>query len=96
MSVINLHVYPSPFKFESRILRETKSIIELGLADEVIIASGWNKDLKNWERIDDKRSVKRFKLFFDKFDKNSLISILKYFVSCSSSYLNTAEILRIC
>ncbi len=79
MSVINLHVYPSPFKFESRILRETKSIIELGLADEVIIASGWNKDLKNWERIDDKRSVKRFKLFFDRFKKNPLIDVLKYF-----------------
>lgn len=79
MSVINLHVYPSPFKFESRILRETKSIIELGLADEVIVASGWDKGLKDWERIDEKRSVKRFKLFFDRFKKNPLVDVLKYF-----------------
>ncbi|MEO9023067.1 MAG: glycosyltransferase [Ginsengibacter sp.] len=79
MSIINLHIYPSPFKFESRILRETKSIIEFGLADEVIIASGWDEGFKEWEQIDEKRSVKRFSLFFDRLKKNSLVSILKYF-----------------
>lgn len=79
MSVVNLHIYPSPFKFESRILRETKSIIQLCLSDEIIIASGWSKGLQDWEQIDQQRSVKRFKLFFDRFHKNSLISIFKYF-----------------
>jgi glycosyltransferase involved in cell wall biosynthesis len=79
VSNLNLHIYPSPFKFESRILRETKSIIDFGLADKVIIASGWSEGMSELEHIDENRSVERFKLFFDKLNKNSLISILKYF-----------------
>lgn len=79
MSILNLHIYPSPFKFESRILRETKSIIDFRLAEKVIVASGWRKGMPENEQIDQNRSVRRFKLFFDRFSKSSLISILKYF-----------------
>lgn len=74
----NLHIYPSPFKFESRILRETKSIIELGLADKIVVASGWSEGLQEYEEIDKDRTVKRFKLFFDKFPKNPITHTLKY------------------
>ena len=78
MSGINLHIYPSPFKFESRILRETKSIIDQKLADEVIVASGWSQGLSELEQIDENRSVKRFVLFFDNFSKNLLTNSLRY------------------
>lgn len=78
MNRTNLHIYPSPFKFESRILRETKSIIEQRLADNVIIASGWESGLKTHEQIDEFRTVIRYKLFFDRFNKNLFTYSLRY------------------
>src|SRR5688572_26682113 len=43
MEIVNLHLYPSTFKFESRILKETRSIIKLGLASRIIILSAGEK-----------------------------------------------------
>lgn len=79
MKRVNLHIYPSPFRFESRILKETKSLIDLNLIDQIIIASTWEKDLPFGEEIDFNRSLKRFKLFFNSFKKNPLVDIFKYF-----------------
>lgn len=79
MKRINLHIYPSPFRFESRILKETKSLIELNLIDQIIIASTWEQDLLFVEEIDANRYLKRFKLFFNSFKKNPLVDIFKYF-----------------
>jgi glycosyltransferase involved in cell wall biosynthesis len=59
-------------------LRETKSIIEFGLADSVIIASAWEEGLKTHEKIDEFRTVVRYKLFFDKFKKNFLTFSFRY------------------
>lgn len=79
MKRVNLHIYPSTFRFESRILKETKSLIDLNLIDQIIIASTWEKDLPFGEEIDSNRSLKRFKLFFSSLKKNPLIGIFKYF-----------------
>jgi hypothetical protein len=74
----NLHIYPSPFRFETRILKESKSLISQNLVDNVIIASTWEMGLLENELLDSERSVKRFKLFFNRFRKSKLIDSLKY------------------
>lgn len=43
MEIVNLHLYPSAFKFETRILKETNSIIKLKLASRIIILSAGEK-----------------------------------------------------
>jgi glycosyltransferase involved in cell wall biosynthesis len=76
---INLHIYPSPFKNESRILRETKSIISLGLADSVYIAASWTKGLAEEEDITDKIKVYRLRSVFNKLRKGSIGDIARFF-----------------
>lgn len=78
MIKLNLHIYPSPFKFESRILRETNSVIERKLADRVIIASGWSEGLSEYEKVNDRISVKRFRLLSDRLGKTGLLYPLRY------------------
>lgn len=74
----NLHIYPSPFRFESRMLRTGKSLLEFNLVTHVIIASVWEKGLKEEEVISEGFTVKRFKLFLDNFSKNPVFSLLRY------------------
>lgn len=62
MSTINIHIYPSPFKHESRMLKETKSIADAGLVDKIFIVALWEPGLKQFEKIDDKREVWRVPL----------------------------------
>lgn len=75
---LNLHIYPSPFRNESRILKETKSIIDLGLCDEVIIAATWKEGLSVEEYIDEKRKVHRFKSFFQNLPENIITDALRF------------------
>lgn len=57
---INVHVYPSQFVYETRILRITKSLIEDKVFDQIIIlASLQNSNLPIREKIDDFRTVIR-------------------------------------
>ena len=73
-----MHIYPSPFKNESRILRETKSIINLGLADSVDIAASWTKDLMEEENITDKIKVYRLRSVFNKLRKGGIGDIARF------------------
>ena len=75
----NVHIYPSPFRHESRILKETKSILDAGLADRVIILAKHQEGLAEEERLDDGRSVVRLPLFFARYPKNLLTETLMYF-----------------
>ncbi|MEX1238374.1 MAG: glycosyltransferase [Cyclobacteriaceae bacterium] len=61
LEIVNLHIYPSVFKFESRILKETHSIIRLGLASRVIIVSSGERTQLAEENISDKIKVVRVK-----------------------------------
>jgi glycosyltransferase involved in cell wall biosynthesis len=56
---LNVHLYPSTFRYESRILRETRALIDLGLVDAIEIVARWEAGLDEFERIDDKRTVWR-------------------------------------
>lgn len=49
--------------FETRIMKETQSLIKLKLVDKIIILSLWKDGLKEMEAIDTNRKVIRFKLF---------------------------------
>ena len=57
----NLHIYQSPFKSESRILRGTKTIVDSGEIDKVVIAAVWEDGLLECEALDDKRSAYRIR-----------------------------------
>ena len=58
----NLHIYPSAFKYESRILKETKTLVDSGLFEKIFIAAVWEKGLKVYEKLDGKREVWRIPL----------------------------------
>lgn len=62
MNRINLHIYQSSFKYESRILKETKSIASSGVVDKVIIAAIWESGLEEYEKLDKKIEVWRIPL----------------------------------
>ena len=58
--MINLHIYPSPFTRESRILRETAVIAEHCLFDRIIMVGVCAPGLPDRERVDDRREIWRF------------------------------------
>lgn len=75
---INLHVYPSNFKHETRILKETKSLVDSGMVNKVFIAALWEKGDKEHEQLDDKREVWRITLKTKCFPNESLWEALKF------------------
>ena len=54
-----LHVYPSVFTHDSRILRETKSLADAGIFDDIHIGAIWQKGLAEHEDLDAHRHVWR-------------------------------------
>jgi glycosyltransferase involved in cell wall biosynthesis len=57
-----VHIYLSPFEYESRILKEIKTLVENKIVDEVIVIATWKKGLKTEEIIYPGIRVKRIKL----------------------------------
>ncbi len=47
----NLHIYPSPFKAETRINKETRSLIDLNLVDRIDILGYWEPGLAEEEEV---------------------------------------------
>lgn len=78
MDNIDLHIYPSNIKHETRILKETKSIVDSGLFDKVFIAGIWESGLKEREDLDDKRVVWRFPLKTQCLPNHSFWKVLKH------------------
>lgn len=78
--------------FETRIMKETNSMIKLKLVDEIIISSLWKNGLKEEEAIDANRKVIRFKLLarhFGRFSKvfNYIEFIIRIFFTYRSKKL---------
>jgi glycosyltransferase involved in cell wall biosynthesis len=78
MANVNLHVFLSDFKHESRVLRETKSIVDSGLIDKIFIAGLWERGVKELEGIDNKRAVWRIPLKTRNLPKDLFSQIIKY------------------
>lgn len=76
MKRINLHIYPSPYKFETRINKEVNSILEMDLADQIIIAGTWAAGLKESELQTDRIKIRRIKTIVDSFKKNAITKVL--------------------
>jgi hypothetical protein len=58
-TIKNIHCFLSPMLNESRVLKETKSLIQLGLVDEVRILGYWEKGLDKKENIEGNREILR-------------------------------------
>ena len=84
-SVINLHIYPSYLTNESRILKETHSIVANGLARQVVIVGFWKKGLPREEELQTGITVKRIDCLVGKMDKIKLLNglpFLIFYVKC--------------
>ncbi len=78
MTRSNVHIYPSVFKYESRMLKETQSILDANLCDKVIILASYADELPEVEAIDGNRTVVRLRLFFSRFPKNLVTESFKF------------------
>lgn len=61
---LNLHVYPSSFRHESRILRETAAVVAANVATQVWIAATWEDGQEMTESLDGSRDVCRIRSRF--------------------------------
>jgi glycosyltransferase involved in cell wall biosynthesis len=77
-AAINLHVVLNNFQNDSRVLRETQSIFDTGMFDEINIAAFWEKGLKEYEHIGNKRVVWRVPLRSRKLRKNIITQLMQY------------------
>lgn len=59
--LVNVHIYPSPFKYESRILKITKTLKEANVFNKIYIFATWETELPEIEVLDKTREVIRIK-----------------------------------
>ncbi|MDY0094660.1 MAG: glycosyltransferase [Candidatus Vecturithrix sp.] len=58
----NIHIYPSPFQHESRIFKETRSLITHQIVDKIIMVGIEDKRLQEYEALDEFRYIWRVPL----------------------------------
>src|SRR5437588_12906471 len=58
---VNLHMYPTTFKHESRILRITGSLVGAGVFDQIYVLAIWEPGLPEVEALDNVRHVWRMR-----------------------------------
>lgn len=79
MARLNIHIYPSFFKNESRMLRECNSVLSLGLVDKIIIVALRDVNQNRYEQINENLKVHRISLFSAKLPVNGLKEFIKYY-----------------
>lgn len=62
---LNVHFYPSTITNESRILKETLSIIKKDLAEQIHITGIWGEGLPLEQPVDERRTIYRIKTGFE-------------------------------
>lgn len=70
------------FRFGSRILKETASLLHAGVVKHVYIAALHEEDMNEHERIDDNREVRRVRLRSRKWPRCLIVQLLKYVEFC--------------
>ena len=78
MKTINLHIYPTNIKLESRILKETASLAKLKLFDNIIIVGIREDGDKESERLDDIREIRLISLKTKILPKGSFWKVFNY------------------
>lgn len=76
--ITNLHISMSSFRNASRVLKETKTIVEAGLADEVVVAALHEHGLALAEVLGPSRRLVRMPLRTRHWPKNILAQLVKY------------------
>ncbi|PUE63759.1 glycosyltransferase [Arcobacter caeni] len=74
----NLHISLTEMRNESRVLKETNSILNYNIASKVYIASLYADDLEEEYKYSENLLLKRFKLSSRNLSKNFIVQILKY------------------
>ena len=78
----NLHITLTLFRNETRILKETTSLVRSGLVPRVYIVALHEEGLREEEEIDNARSVWRVRLKSRKWPRNLAVQLLKYIEFC--------------
>lgn len=87
----NLHISLTEFRNESRVIKETNSLVKSGLVKKVYIASLHSGDLKEKEQLSERVTLKRFALRTRSWPKNALAQSCKYFEFCYRVYKEYRE-----
>ncbi len=77
-----LHISLTDFRNESRVLKETASLVECGLFESIVIIALHSEGLAEYEVLDDKRSVYRLRLKTRKLPTLLLFQLLKFLEFC--------------
>ena len=84
----NVSIYQSSIEFESRILKESASILKLGLFSNVYILGIWRKYLLRKEKVNKKEKVQALCETWLESEvrnlKNNITSISFYYAACSN------------
>ena len=75
---MNLHLYPSPFTAESRMLKELHSIVKLGLADEAVVLGVHRNGLEQQSVIGNRQRLIRLKFRVAPFFRGKIAKIVEY------------------
>lgn len=75
---VNLHITMTSFENESRILKETTSLVKLGVVQQVYISALHKERLSEHFQINENIQVTRFKLYSKRWPKNLFFQIIKY------------------
>jgi len=74
----NLHISLTNLKNESRILKETNTLIQNSIFDKIYIVGLCDDDLENTQVIDDGREINRISLKSRNLPKNLFFQLIKY------------------
>jgi len=82
----NLHISLTEFRNESRVLKETKSLIRTSFFDQIYIAALHSKDLLSEELYAEKIIANRFVLSTKGWGKSFIVQLFKYLEYCVRIY----------
>jgi hypothetical protein len=74
----NLHITLTPFKTETRLLKQTNSLIKSGVVNKVHISALFEEGLQEYEKLDENRHVRRHRFIIRLFPKNVITHLIAY------------------
>ena len=74
----NLHISLTQFLNESRVLKETQTLVESGFVNEVFVTALWEEGLEEHVKIDNNRTLWRVPLKSRNWSKSLLFQLFKY------------------
>ena len=86
----NLHLVFNSFNYKSRVLKETKSLIDSGLVDHIYIAAFYQDGLLEHEELDGNRSIWRMRLKSRSLPKLMFFRMFKYIEYCIKTLIYAA------